>query len=62
MYVFVLILILITPTDELKTVRYESPGYLSHALCHQAREAYLKDLAQRDDINGLYIEPCSMKL
>ena len=66
MYVFVLILILINdaaaPPLDKRIVRYESPPYPTHALCVTAREAVLKDLAQRDDINGLYMEPCTLKL
>ena len=62
MYGFLLILTLITSTDELRTIRREHTGYSSHALCQKAREALLKELAQRDDINQLYIEPCAMKL
>jgi hypothetical protein len=62
MYTFSLILILITPTDQQRIIRYESHGYASYALCLQARQVFLEELAKRDDINGLSAELCSMKL
>lgn len=62
MYVFVLILILITDNNDRRIVRYESPGYPSQALCQQYRDAMMISLAQREDINGLFIELCSIKL
>lgn len=62
MYTFSLILILITATDQQRIVRYESHGYESYALCHQARQIFLEELAKRDDVNGLGAELCTMKL